>query len=547
MAEYDSERTRTDRHDAQPTATGFDVEGALLAEQSRVCQAQELLSGGAASDVGGDVPADPTPGINKSGFIDHGDGSNIRSGPAESGGRTLTAAPLPPATRVFVSGTHPDTAEWVYVSADAPGGVVVGYVQHFRVNTDLPEPSAKLYAIESGDTAEGLAVREFKDAVRPGHDLRFYENVLLDVNRRAGRDGIHGEFQDPGLLGGGSNNIQLTAGKRIWLVSPAYARTLEGFIPDGSLTNGAYGQVKQALAHVQDIIASVTRAPEVAAEVAGEYWEVIQEYLPEIIAIVALFIGAEAAASLLAASPTGVGQLAAAAIQIILAAVAGHAAVEAGSAALDHGKAWLTLAWTAKGDDGQIIDASKEFVRMLVMIAMAALAVMGVRGHAGKAGTALGKVDITLPRLGFQQMVTPNGQVVIGGLEYFPGQITATGASVLGKGLGAGPQAGLMMAMSGKEGGSGGSDRGSARSQYTNAEAKAVAEAHGYRAVGKNRSGETIYANKGADPPYIVRSRTGHRGEMFKGFSTLKQAQAGRTSKSARLGSYDEHLNWIAE
>jgi hypothetical protein len=95
-----------------------------------------------------------------------------------------------------------------------------------------------------GDTAEGLAVQVFSSAVRDGHDLRFYENVLLYANRQHGRAGVRGSYQDPGLLGG-ANNVQLEAGRRIWLVSPAYARALEGVVPDGSLTNGAVAKVKR--------------------------------------------------------------------------------------------------------------------------------------------------------------------------------------------------------------------------------------------------------------------------------------------------------------
>jgi hypothetical protein len=89
---------------------------------------------------------------------------------------------------------------------------------------------------------ERLAVQEFSAAVRDGHDLRYYENVLLAVNRDKGRAGIQGAFQDPGILGDGANNIRLEAGRRIWLVSPAYARALEGNVPDGSLTGGLYAK-----------------------------------------------------------------------------------------------------------------------------------------------------------------------------------------------------------------------------------------------------------------------------------------------------------------
>src|SRR6478609_4278131 len=39
----------------------------------------------------------PKPGIDKTGFIDSDDGSNIRTSPAESGGIALTDTPMPPA------------------------------------------------------------------------------------------------------------------------------------------------------------------------------------------------------------------------------------------------------------------------------------------------------------------------------------------------------------------------------------------------------------------------------------------------------------------
>ena len=145
--------------------------------------------------------------------------------------------------------------------------IVKGYVQNSRVNTDLPEPSAKLYQIKSGDTVEALARREFSASVRDGHDLRYYENVLLAVNRDKNRAGIKGTFQDPGIFGGGANNIQLEAGRRIWLVSPAYARSLESVVPDGSLTNGGYAKVKRVLGHIEDLVQSVMDSPQYFGEV----------------------------------------------------------------------------------------------------------------------------------------------------------------------------------------------------------------------------------------------------------------------------------------
>jgi hypothetical protein len=338
--------------------------------------------------------AKPLAGINKMGFIDNKDGSNIRTGPAELGGSTLTAAPMPPATRVFVSGTHPQTSQWWYVTAFLQDTMVRGYVQDLRVNTALPEPMARLYQIKAGDTAEKLAVQEFKQAIRDGHDLRYYENVLLFVNRNAGRAGVTGTYQNPGLLGGGANNVQLEADRRIWLVSPAYAKELEKVVPDGSFTNGMYAKVKRFGQHILDIVKSVTESPAYLDEVAGEYAEAIREHKAEIIGIVIAFLVAEAASALLASTPTGVGQIAAALIQLVLAAFGAAGMIQAIAQALEHASEWLTLAWGAKGDAKQIEEASKHFLKMLVSIAMAALAWLGVKGNYASAVRIGSSIDM---------------------------------------------------------------------------------------------------------------------------------------------------------
>ena len=338
----------------------------------------------------------PAGGINQPGFIDTSDGANLRTGPAELGGSTVIDTPLLPATRVFVSGTHPTAPQWWYVTAFLTDRIVRGYVQQFRVNTELPEPLAKLHQVKPGDTAEKLAVQEFSASVRDGHDLRYYENVLLFVNKQRGRIGITGTYQDPGLLGGGANNIQLVAGHRIWLVSPAYAHAVEGVVPDGSLTNGMYAKAKRFVQHVVDLVKSVTQSPAYLAEVAGEHAQALRDHLPEIIGIIGGFIVAEAATTFLAATPTGVGQVAAVLIQLALSAFGAVGMAEAGIEALKHADQWLTLGWTAKGKDEQIAAASREFLRMLVSLAMAALAYTGAKGNWTKAL----KIARTMPTAG---------------------------------------------------------------------------------------------------------------------------------------------------
>jgi hypothetical protein len=477
-----------------------------------------------ASPAGAPPTADPpTPGINKPGFIDHGDGSNLRSGPAELGGQKLRDTPLPPATRVFVTGTHPRASEWWYVTASLPDhSMVRGYVQHFRVTTDLPEPTAKLHQIQSGDTAERLAVQEFSGAVRDGHDLRYYENVLLYVNRERGRAGITGTYQDPGLLGGGSNNIQLVAGHRIWLVSPAYARALESVVPSGSLTGGAVAKVQRFAGHVEDILESVTESPSHFGEIAGEYAEAIRQHLPEIIGIVAGFIMAEALSAFLAATPTGVGQIAAIVIQLGLAAFGAVGLVQAGIEALKHAEKWLTLAWSANGKQDQLALASKEFLKMLVSIAMAALAYLGVKGNLGKAVKIAGSLPppSAMPAL-----------AVAGGGTLEVGAGAGAGVAIGGPGV-AGPVAGGGMMMSGgsqgkthsehaKERGAQGRRTGPAFGDAQRArQADVYVQPDGRYVVRGPRGREHIFEPDGTHVTSIDRSAKAHQGKVNAGERT---------------------------
>jgi hypothetical protein len=373
-----------DKHDARITRPNSVVAGEQLAAADARVSMPSSREGSSKIHRSLGVEA-PAAGINKVGFIDHSDGANLRTRPAEAGGEKARDDPLPPGTQVFVGGTHPTAPQWLYVTARLKTETVRGYVQAFRVTTDLPEPTAKLYSVKSGDTAEKLAAREFSTAVRDGHDLRYYENVLLFVNKAKGRAGITGAFQDPGLLGGGNNNVQLVAGHRIWLVSPAYASTLESVIPSGSLTGGAVAKLKRFAGHLMDILESVTGSPAYFAEVAGEYAQAIRDHLAEIIGIIAAFVAAEALSAFLAATPTGVGQIAAVVIQLGLAAFGAAGLVHASIEAVKHASNWLILAWTASGVPGKIAEASKEFLRMLVSIAMAALAYLGVKGNMANA------------------------------------------------------------------------------------------------------------------------------------------------------------------
>ena len=347
----------------------------------------------------------PQAGIDQPGFIDRKDGANLHTDPVHASDRLVRDQPLPPATRVFVSGTHPQGSDWWYITAFLPDALVRGYVQSVRVNTHLPEPLAELHLVADDETAEGLAKKQFSSAVSDGHDLRYYENVLLYVNQNRHPPGVRGTYQDPGVLGGGSNNVQLLAGELIWLVSAPYAKSLQSVVPSGSLTGGAVAKARRFVGHIEDILLSVTESRHHFGEVAGEFAQAIRDHLPEIAGIVAAFIMAEATSALLAVTPTGVGQIAAVVIQLALAAFGAAGMVQAGAEAVKHASAWLTTAWTAGGKDDKIAAASVEFLKMLVSVAIAALSYLGVKGNLGNAV----KIASSMPTGGLPAMALVGG------------------------------------------------------------------------------------------------------------------------------------------
>ena len=131
------------------------------------------------------------------------------------------------------------------------------------------------------------------------------------VNVKGGRKGVVQRLD---------GDVRLVAGERIWLVSIAFANQLQGLVSSGSITHEAMAQARRAARHLEDVITSVRQADQYFGEVTGQYGQAILDNWLEISAMVVGFIAAEALSTFLAATPTGVGQLAAALIQLGLAA-----------------------------------------------------------------------------------------------------------------------------------------------------------------------------------------------------------------------------------
>ncbi|MBZ4371091.1 AHH domain-containing protein [Corallococcus interemptor] len=354
------------------------------------------------------------------GFIDNSEGANLRTLPAGVKGSTcLTPSPLPPGTRVTVLQGHSQAPGWYYVSTLVGGYLLRGQIQDFRITLDPPEPAATLYQVKPGDRLEPIVARLYKEAIAPGRDLRFYENVILHVNKERGRMGVRR----------GKNGVELVAGKRIWLVSTAYANRLQEEVPSGSITGGALARAREAARHLEDLIISVDQSGQHFGEVTGQYAQAIKDNLLEISAIVAGFIAAEALSTVLAATPTGVGQLAAAIIQLGLAAFGAQGIIDAGVEALKHASSWITQAWEANGSAERLKEASKSFLRMLMSIAAAALAAMGAKTNLGRGVKLARTVKINPPRFYMMAAQGPGG--AFAGVPVFqPGSITSHSVSL---------------------------------------------------------------------------------------------------------------------
>jgi hypothetical protein len=338
----------------------------------------------------------------KSGFIDRSDGAFIRSSPEVNG---IIKGKLESADQVSILGQYRRNGGWVYVQGITKGSVVSGWMAKDRLETQKPEPRAKLHHVKSGETPEGLARANFRDAAQPGMDYRFYVNALIYVNEQDKRDGIQAPllpFTAP----------QLEAGKRIWLLSPEFAMSLKGVVGSGSITGGAFAKAREQSTVLPDTLESVALALQLGDDVMQkDIWNALCEHWLEILGMTTLFVGAEVATIALTAAPEpALTKVAAAAIlQSILAGFAVYGTVEASKAALSEGQQWLETASNAKGNPKEIKKAAIHLVRMLENVGMALLATVQGTGNVGK--TLEVSKNFKLPRMpGMQpQAVTPEG------------------------------------------------------------------------------------------------------------------------------------------
>ncbi len=124
-----------------------------------------------------------------------------------------------------------------------------GYVATNHVKDNLPEPDAKIYYIESGDTALEISRKHYGGEAEWGSDHRFFVNGLVHVNSEKKEPGIY--KPDPNV---DWDTTQVRSGYMIWVPSIQFMRSLQGVVRSGSLTYEVWQNVKDAAAAVGEFL-----------------------------------------------------------------------------------------------------------------------------------------------------------------------------------------------------------------------------------------------------------------------------------------------------
>jgi peptidoglycan hydrolase-like protein with peptidoglycan-binding domain len=217
--------------------------------------------------------------LGRVGLVFNEEGVNLRDSP-KPGNQSKVLQKLAFNTRLFVD--KEISGGWYLVTL---GNGTYGYVDKTYIKTNLPEPAAQLYKVGSGDTAQTIVQRFYRD-IRPGLDERFYVNVLAYANPNAGI------IQPPSPGDWAKTGVQKDL--LIWIPSTSFAQSLKGIVESGSITGGLWSQAEQtattvgnvalgggafvagilhgALESIWDLLVSIP-------QLVGLAWEVVQSLL----------------------------------------------------------------------------------------------------------------------------------------------------------------------------------------------------------------------------------------------------------------------------
>jgi len=124
-----------------------------------------------------------------------------------------------------------------------------GYVATTHVKLNLPEPDAKIYHIEAGDTALGISRQHYGGEAKWGRDHRFFVNGLVYINRGTGERGIYKPDAKADW-----DTTEVRAGYMIWVPSLKFMRSLQGIVKSESITYEAWQTVKDVATAVGEFL-----------------------------------------------------------------------------------------------------------------------------------------------------------------------------------------------------------------------------------------------------------------------------------------------------
>lgn len=200
--------------------------------------------------------------IRKFGIAYKPEGVNLREKPSPNA-RVLTLLGFN--ARVFVD-SHDNG--WLFVTTDDGK---FGYCVASHLDTDLPEPHAKVHWIQHGQSALSISHKYYGGKAQWGSDHRFYVNGLVYANLGEGLRGIHKKAPDANW-----DFTEVVEGKMIWIPSLVFLKSLRGKVSSESFTHESWETAKAAAHAVADF--SLGTAAFIAGVIHGaleSLWDVL--------------------------------------------------------------------------------------------------------------------------------------------------------------------------------------------------------------------------------------------------------------------------------
>ena len=194
-----------------------------------------------AADNDGDQELEGTK-VRKFGIAYKKEGVNLRDKAAPAPVSKVKKL-LPFNTHMFVDS---EENEYYFVTTGAGD---FGYVAKTHVNINLPEPSAKIYYVQSGDTALEISRKHYGGEAKWGSDHRFFVNGLVFVNAGSGKRGIYKPNDSDDW-----EQTQVRENYMIWVPGLPFMRSLQGTVKSGSISHEAWQTVKSTAQAVGDFL-----------------------------------------------------------------------------------------------------------------------------------------------------------------------------------------------------------------------------------------------------------------------------------------------------